>query len=254
MEGFSFRVAWMSVMLLLAARPFLRPCRAFLHGPSVSSLRSARAIHAPLSRRIFMSASTTDLQSLQEKIRIKGDEIRRLKAEGIDKLALAPHIEELVALKSQLPPDDSDDKKDTKKPKKEPQKQSKKPAPATKKAPEAEMTTSELRANRLAKVTAMRQAGVEPFEYSYRVTHTAQQLAQAYEGKLEPGEEDTDMVEDVSVAGRVMTRRVFGKLAFFTVQDDSGLMQIQFDKNRLGDAFPVSELNYFLAGGSIAKC
>lgn len=36
-----------------------------------------------------------------------------------------------------------------------------------------------------------------------------------------------------------MTRRVFGKLAFFTLQDESGIIQLQFDKNRLGDNFKV---------------
>ena len=182
-------------------------------------------------------STSVNLDELQEKIRLKGDEIRQLKADGIDKSALAPYIEELVSLKSQLPQEPTPEKAPKKEqPKKE---QQKKQTPAAKKAPEPELTTSELRANRLAKVEAMRQAGVEPFDYSYQTTHTAMQLAEAYDGKLEPGEEDTSMLEDVSVAGRIMTRRVFGKLAFFTVQDESGLMQIQFDMNRLGDSFQV---------------
>lgn len=54
-----------------------------------------------------------------------------------------------------------------------------------------------------------------------------------YEGKLLPGEEDEDA--DVTVAGRVMAKRVFGKLAFFTLQDESGTMQLQLEKGRLGE-------------------
>jgi lysyl-tRNA synthetase class 2 len=83
----------------------------------------------------------------------------------------------------------------------------------------------------------MRDANIEPFEYTYDVTTSAMQLISDYEGMLEPGEEDEE--SDVAVAGRIMTRRVFGKLAFFTLQDESGIIQLQFDQNRLGDSFKV---------------
>lgn len=39
----------------------------------------------------------------------------------------------------------------------------------------------------------------------------------------------------VAVAGRVMTRRVMGKLAFVTLRDDSGTIQLYVDKSRLED-------------------
>ena len=41
-------------------------------------------------------------EELQHKINVKGDEIRALKAAGTAKTVLAPHIAELLALKSQL--------------------------------------------------------------------------------------------------------------------------------------------------------
>jgi lysyl-tRNA synthetase class 2 len=98
------------------------------------------------------------------------------------------------------------------------------------------LSDSELKVARLAKVDAMRDAGVEPYEYTFQVTQTASQLASAYENKLEPGEEDES--SDVSIAGRIMARRVFGKLAFYTIQDESGTIQLQLDKQRLeGDSF-----------------
>jgi lysyl-tRNA synthetase class 2 len=78
---------------------------------------------------------------------------------------------------------------------------------------------------------------VEPFAYSFDCTKSAAQLTAEYEGRLDDGAEDEE--SDVSVAGRIMTRRVFGKLAFFTLQDESGIIQLQFDKNRLGDTFQV---------------
>jgi lysyl-tRNA synthetase class II len=53
----------------------------------------------------------------------------------------------------------------------------------------------------------------------------------------------------VAVAGRIMARRVFGKLAFFTLQDNTGVIQLYIDKGRLGEEFNVSQsvmLLYFL--------
>lgn len=176
-----------------------------------------------------------NVKALGAKIKAKGDEIRKLKEDGIEKSDLAPHIEELLALKAQLPAEEKPEP-----PKKKPKKQPAKKSPAANaanKKPE-EMSEKELRYTRLAKVDAMREAGVEPFEYTYQPTHTATELASLYEGKLEGGEEDVGA--DVAVAGRIMTRRVFGKqLAFFTLQDESGTIQLQFDKKRLGETFKV---------------
>jgi lysyl-tRNA synthetase class 2 len=175
-----------------------------------------------------------NVEELNEKIKAKGDEIRQLKADGIDKEALAPHIAELLALKAQLPADESKpvEKKPAPKKKGGQQKQQNN---NSKKKPAEPLSESEIKLNRLAKVDAMREAGVEPFEYTYDVTTSAAKLAADYADKLEPGEEDEE--SDVGVAGRIMTRRVFGKLAFFTLQDESGIVQLQFDKTRLGDSF-----------------
>jgi hypothetical protein len=195
-----------------------------------------RTLYQPtlLSRqRGILFMSTVNLEEINEKIKLKGDEIRQLKTDGIDKAGLAPHIEELKSLKSQLPADESAPPP----PKKEKvTKEQKKKNPPAKKV--EEMSESELRSTRLAKVESMREANVEPFEYTFDVTRSAAQLATEYEGRLADGEEDEEA--DVSVAGRIMMRRVFGKLAFFALQDGSGTIQLQFDKNRLGDAFKVS--------------
>jgi lysyl-tRNA synthetase class 2 len=100
------------------------------------------------------------------------------------------------------------------------------------------MSESEIRKTRLGKVQAMRDAGIQPFEYRYQPTHTAGQLQTLFEGKLNLGEEDITFGQ-VAVAGRIMIKRVFGKLAFFTMQDESGTIQLQLEKNRLGDTFEV---------------
>jgi OB-fold nucleic acid binding domain len=191
-------------------------------------------------------STAVDVEALQGKIKAKGDEIRSLKSAGISKEELLPHINELQALKAQLPADDSDTAKDAnqgKKPAKKPSPQKQQPAATKRKSAasgggdDAQLSESELRLNRLAKVQAMREAGVEPFAYGFDATRTASQLGVEYDGRLDPGEEDAEA--DVAVAGRILTRRVFGKLAFFTLQDETGIIQLQFDQNRLGDTFQV---------------
>ena len=206
-----------------------------------SSVRSctpfnvSRLVRSKMLQRIPLYMSTSDdLEDLRQKIKMKGDEIRQLKNDGIAKDELAPHVAELLALKSKLPDDVAEKPKQKQK-----EKSKKKPSPApTKKV--KEMSASELRLNRLSKVGAMRDAELEPFEYTFDVTHSSAILSSEYDGRLEPGEEDENA--DVAVAGRIMTRRVFGKLAFFTLQDESGTIQLQFDKKRLGDSFKVRQL------------
>ena len=183
------------------------------------------------------------LVELNEKITAKGDEIRKLKENGISKEDLAPHIEELLALKGQLPADDSNQAKKSSSKKKGGNKTKQTNNKKGKKSDEP-MSESEIKLNRLAKVEAMREADVEPFEYTFDVTTSTAQLAADYKDKLEPGEEDEG--SDVSIAGRIMTRRVFGKLAFFTMQDENGIIQLQFDKKRLGDTFKVRHFVEFV--------
>ena len=202
------------------------------------------------------------VEELNQQIKEKGDEIRTLKANGISKTDLAPHVQELLDLKAQVPslvesPKEVDvtmssdtttttttvDKGQRKEKasnnnnnKKHNGKSPKKVAsPITEKEDDDDETLSEFRQIRLNKIASIRQAGMEPFAYTYTPTHTANQLIVKYQDQLQPGEEDVNMTQHVSVAGRILTRRVFGKLAFFTLQDETGTIQLQFDKSRLDD-------------------
>lgn len=179
------------------------------------------------------SASSPDsgagISEVELRIAEKGAEIRRLKAAGVSKDELAPHVTELLALKNVANPDDEGTKTVDR------------PLPAKKKKSmdkhRVELSDSETRQVRLEKALAMAEAGQNPYAYSFNPTHTAAELRCIYEGKLGGGEEDENA--DVTVAGRIMTRRVFGKLAFFTLLDESGTIQLQLDKKRLGDRFKV---------------
>ena len=69
----------------------------------------------------------------------------------------------------------------------------------------------------------LRSKGHEPYAYQWDRSHTTQILQDLY-SHLENGEECADVF--VSVSGRVVARRQFGKLAFLTLRDDSGTIQV----------------------------
>jgi hypothetical protein len=193
-----------------------------------------------------------DLSALQRRIDAKGDEIRQLKASGVSKENLAPYISELKTLKAQLPAIEpslnlNSITKDVGNGKEKSMFDSQKHLGNTAKKTKIveALSESELRANRLSKVSSMQAAGIEPYAYTYEVTDSAASLATRYNSRLDAGEEDIDA--DVAVAGRIMTRRVFGKLAFFTLQDETGIIQLQFDQSRLPESFQVSVGSFLLA-------
>lgn len=74
-------------------------------------------------------------------------------------------------------------------------------------------------------VEELRNKGLEPYAYKWDRTHTANQLQDIYR-HLGNGEELNSENDYVSIAGRIVARRAFGKLAFFTLRDDSGTIQV----------------------------
>ncbi|NJM67800.1 MAG: lysine--tRNA ligase [Acaryochloris sp. RU_4_1] len=93
----------------------------------------------------------------------------------------------------------------------------------------AASTLEEVRATRLQKVEQLKQAGLNPYAYRWQSTHTAQALQEKF-ADLANGEE-VDV--EVAIAGRILARRVFGKLAFFNLQDETGTIQLYLEKSRI---------------------
>ena len=96
-------------------------------------------------------------------------------------------------------------------------------------------SAEEVKALRIAKVAQLRDAGAEPFAYRFDRTHTATQL-QSIHKDLADGAEVEGTVE--AVCGRVKARRVFGKLAFLSLEDDGGSIQLYCDKKRIDAVTP----------------
>ncbi|HEY0306484.1 MAG TPA: amino acid--tRNA ligase-related protein, partial [Longimicrobiales bacterium] len=83
--------------------------------------------------------------------------------------------------------------------------------------------------DRIRKLEQLRERGVEPFAYSYAVTHTTSAARELLtEGKTE----DPTVVR---VAGRLVSMRGHGKTSFAHLSDRAGKIQLYFRKDELGD-------------------
>lgn len=87
---------------------------------------------------------------------------------------------------------------------------------------------------RREKMNSLREKGMDPFGKRFDRTHQAQQLIDQY-GELE--KEELEQQEDiqVTIAGRIMTKRGKGKAGFAHIQDLSGQIQLYVRKDAIGD-------------------
>ncbi len=90
---------------------------------------------------------------------------------------------------------------------------------------------SEIREARLLKANSLINKGFEPYAETFKISHTTKFLTEKYD-YLESGEEFN---LNVSIAGRVLAKRVMGKIAFFTINDQEGKIQLYLDKKIIDD-------------------
>lgn len=74
--------------------------------------------------------------------------------------------------------------------------------------------------------------GTEPYAYSYDVNSKSIELHEKYDDKLNPEDKTND---EVSIAGRIMMIRNFGKLIFVDLNDGFGKLQVCIKKNETPD-------------------
>ena len=87
--------------------------------------------------------------------------------------------------------------------------------------------------NRSRKLGEIRQAKVDPYPHQYKPTHTALAIHQQFNGK-EVGHSDdaaAGTTEPVCIAGRLVLFRSMGKNAFAHIQDDTGRIQVMFNRD-----------------------
>ena len=92
---------------------------------------------------------------------------------------------------------------------------------------EPEVDMNQLMQIRRDKLTKLKEEGKNPFEITkFNRTHTSRQIVENYE-ELEG--------KDVTVAGRLMAKRIMGKASFCHIQDGDGKIQSYVSINELGE-------------------
>ena len=80
---------------------------------------------------------------------------------------------------------------------------------------------------RKEKLKELQEQGKDPFKVTkYNKTHSSSKVKENYD-ELEG--------KDVSVAGRIMAKRIMGKASFCTIQDENGKIQSYVSINDLGE-------------------
>ncbi|MDY0404017.1 lysine--tRNA ligase [Virgibacillus sp. 179-BFC.A HS] len=92
---------------------------------------------------------------------------------------------------------------------------------------------------RREKLTEYREKGIDPFGGKFERTHLAKEIKDKYE-ELTKEEIADKHLEEVTLAGRVMTKRGKGKTSFAHIQDASGQIQVYVRKDAIGeDAYDI---------------
>ena len=87
---------------------------------------------------------------------------------------------------------------------------------------------------RIAKMKALRDQGIDPFGHAYERTSDSGEIRRNCGGKT--AEELDSANVEVSIAGRIMSKRRMGKLGFISLLDREGRIQILVNQRIIGDS------------------
>lgn len=93
-----------------------------------------------------------------------------------------------------------------------------------------EPSQSEQQQIRLEKLEQLRELGINPFPNKFDISHHSEDILS--DESLITGSPENS--RRVSIAGRVMTRRIMGKASFFTLQDAQGTIQVYIRRDDVG--------------------
>ncbi len=92
---------------------------------------------------------------------------------------------------------------------------------------------NELIRQRFKKLADIGASGIKPYAGRFDVAHRTQELLEKY-GQASKEDLEKERI-GVTVAGRIIAMRSFGKACFSHIQDDTGKIQLYFQKNTLGE-------------------
>ena len=99
---------------------------------------------------------------------------------------------------------------------------------------------SEIREARLIKAKLLAKKGHLPYADSFQISHTTKYLNTKF-NYLANGEEYN---LDIAIAGRVLAKRVMGKIAFFSISDQEGQIQLYLEKLIIDNNIVNNELSF----------
>jgi len=80
---------------------------------------------------------------------------------------------------------------------------------------------------RLDSLSKIRARGIDPYPHSYHPSHTIREAITLFDQQEESS-------QDISLAGRIMSRRSMGKMSFVDIRDSSGKIQLSLRYDLLG--------------------
>jgi lysyl-tRNA synthetase class 2 len=80
---------------------------------------------------------------------------------------------------------------------------------------------------RLDSLSRIRARGIDPYPHSYHLSHTIREAITLFEQQEESS-------SDISLAGRIMSKRSMGKMSFLDIRDSSGKIQLSLRYDFLG--------------------
>lgn len=98
---------------------------------------------------------------------------------------------------------------------------------------------SEQELRRREERAALEAAGINPYPYSWDVTHRSADVFATFDDTRHQPTDDAPAPEPlrVSLAGRILSKRIMGKAAFFHLQDAPGQIQIYVRRDDLPEGF-----------------
>jgi len=80
---------------------------------------------------------------------------------------------------------------------------------------------------RLDSLSRIRARGIDPYPHSYHPSHTVREAITIFE-------QQGESPQDISLAGRIMSKRSMGKMSFLDIRDSSGKIQLSLRYDLLG--------------------
>ena len=98
---------------------------------------------------------------------------------------------------------------------------------------------SEQEVRRREELEEIRKEGIDPYPYAWKVDDKAARIISHFDDRIhQPGENgEARNRYEVSIAGRIMSKRVMGKAAFFDLQDETGTIQVYVRRDDLPEGF-----------------